>query len=688
MRRVFWILVLAAASAAPHRSPAQWVQTGGPVGGYINALAEDDSFFYAATFGYIFRMQKGDTTWTPLSGVNSLVPGASSLATVGNVLVAGTDGGGAFWSTDRGMSWERWTSGLEQAQNIASFAASGSNLFAGTNSGVYLSTDHGATWVPRNTGQGSSGGLSLLIKDSTLFAGTVGDGVYRSTDFGATWFRADGGIIPDTAWVWSLVALDSVILAGTWWGEGIYRSTDNGTTWAVANQGLLNRDVHALAVFDTDIFAGTFGGVHRSTDRGNNWTWIDDGPGSIVMCFHASTAQILAGTMDGVYYSSDPGNSWNAAFDGMIATGVNAFLYDAGVLFAGGGGLLFSLNEGASWHRTHLQDMNVNSLIRSGSDFFAGTKHGVHRSTDGGMHWTSLDNGKDWVSSLALLPGGNFLFAGTDGSGVLLSTDRGTTWTPVNSGLADTSVLCLATSGSKLFAGTRSGVFLNADSGRTWNFAGAGPVGRMVQCLATSGSNVFAGTDGGGVFRTTDDGASWTPVNTGITDLNVHSLAAFDNRLFAGTWFGHLFLTEDSGNTWTRVDTGLVNLCHEALGFSGTDLFVGTRGAGVWRRPLQEMVTAVGGLPVGHPAASRLEQNYPNPFNPSTTIRYQLPRRVHVSLTVFDLLGREVAVLADAFQDAGYKSVNFDATDLPSGVYFYRLTAGEFVETKRFILVK
>jgi len=100
------------------------------------------------------------------------------------------------------------------------------------------------------------------------------------------------------------------------------------------------------------------------------------------------------------------------------------------------------------------------------------------------------------------------------------------------------------------------------------------------------------------------------------------------------------------------------------------------------------MVTAVGGLPVGHPAASRLEQNYPNPFNPSTTIRYQLPRRVHVSLTVFDLLGREVAVLADAFQDAGYKSVNFDATDLPSGVYFYRLTAGEFVETKRFILVK
>lgn len=682
------LAVLILVSASP--GSAQWVQTGGPVGGYVNALAEDDSFFYAATFGDIYRMQKGDTTWTPVSGANSFVHGASSLATVGKVIVAGTSGSGAFWSMDRGMSWRRWTSGLEQAQDIASFAVGSGNLFAGTNSGVYLSTDRGATWIPRNTGQGFSGVLSLLIDDTTLFAGTIGEGVFRSTDVGASWFPANGGIIPDTAWVWSLVAPDSAILAGTWWAEGIYRSTDHGTTWAVANQGLLNRDINALAVFGTEIFAGTFGGLHRSTDGGNSWTRMDDGPRNIVMCFHTSTAQVLAGTMDGVYFSSDPGNSWDAALDGMIATTVHAVLGDAGVLLAGtaGSGLFVSIDGGASWHKTNLQDRDVLSLVKSGSDLFAGSGHGVHRSTDGGIHWTPLDKGKDRVSSLALFYGGTVLFAGTDASGVLRSTDRGMTWTPVNSGLMDTSVLCLATSGSNLFAGTRSGVCLTADSGRSWNSPGAELSGKMVQCLATIGPNIFAGTDAGGVFRTTDVGASWTTVNTGITDVNVHSLAAVDTRLFAGTWFGHLFLTEDGGTTWARVDTGLANLCHEALGFSGTTLFAGTRGAGVWRRPLQEMVTSVHELPTGHAAQFRLGQNYPNPFNPSTTITFELPRSAVVRLGLFDILGREVAVVVNGCVDAGVHEVRFNGPNLASGVYVCRLQAGNRVATSRLLLLK
>ncbi len=88
------------------------------------------------------------------------------------------------------------------------------------------------------------------------------------------------------------------------------------------------------------------------------------------------------------------------------------------------------------------------------------------------------------------------------------------------------------------------------------------------------------------------------------------------------------------------------------------------------------------------PTNFSLEQNFPNPFNPSTVIRYSLPEASKVSLKVFDVLGREVYTLVEDFQPAGTYQVSFDAHERPSGVYLYRITAGNFSETKRMILAK
>ena len=98
------------------------------------------------------------------------------------------------------------------------------------------------------------------------------------------------------------------------------------------------------------------------------------------------------------------------------------------------------------------------------------------------------------------------------------------------------------------------------------------------------------------------------------------------------------------------------------------------------------------------PSAFLLAQNYPNPFNPSTTISYQLPSKGHVTLKVFDLLGREVATVVDGVEEPGYKSVQFsakngsasggDGRNLATGMYFYQLRAGAFVGTKRFLLLR
>ncbi len=88
------------------------------------------------------------------------------------------------------------------------------------------------------------------------------------------------------------------------------------------------------------------------------------------------------------------------------------------------------------------------------------------------------------------------------------------------------------------------------------------------------------------------------------------------------------------------------------------------------------------------PASMELSQNYPNPFNPSTTIRYALPPRSHVTLTVFNMLGQQVATLVNGEVEAGYREVQFNASGLASGVYFYRIQAGDYTQVRKLCLIR
>jgi len=134
----------------------------------------------------------------------------------------------------------------------------------------------------------------------------------------------------------------------------------------------------------------------------------------------------------------------------------------------------------------------------------------------------------------------------------------------------------------------------------------------------------------------------------------------------------------------------LTNFYDYALCILNNYIFLGTGGEmpqGVYRRPLSELV---GIQPISNeiPNQFSLSQNYPNPFNPNTVISFQLAVNSFAMLKVYDLLGREVATLVNEQLQPGTYEVDWDGNGFASGVYYYKLAAGDYTETKKMVLIK
>ncbi len=106
-----------------------------------------------------------------------------------------------------------------------------------------------------------------------------------------------------------------------------------------------------------------------------------------------------------------------------------------------------------------------------------------------------------------------------------------------------------------------------------------------------------------------------------------------------------------------------------------------------WTDSISQVVTGVDKV-MFIPINYDLSQNYPNPFNPSTTINFVIPKSSFVNLSVYDILGRKVSTLINEEKTAGIYKVEFNAINLPSGIYFYKIKAGSFVQTKKMVLMK
>ncbi len=389
------------------------------------------------------------------------------------------------------------------------------------------------------------------------------------------------------------------------------------------------------------------------------WTSINMGTGFNMNLYSFVTLgnNLFAGTSDGVFRSSNNGLNW--AQVGLNNQTAYSLKLKGDTIFAGSYGFFMSTNSGATWTQPSVLARAVNSIAVSGTTLFAGTSNnGIYSSTNTGASWTQIGLIGKTVNSFAVL--GNNIFAGIQDSGVYLSTNNGTNWT--KTALNNRTVYCFAIIGTTIFAGTLNyGVYSTANNGTNWTQTSLN--NNAVRSFTVNGSNLFAGVGNGGVYFTSNNGTTWLIKNQGFGASlpSIYSLIILNSYIFGGS-----------------------------------------NGEFVYRRSYSEIIS-IKNISTEIPSAYSLSQNYPNPFNPTTKIRFDIPNGIPslegyvrpggrgvgmVTLKVFDIMGREVATLVNEQLAPGTYETTFDGSNLSSGTYFYKLTTGDFSQTKRLALIR
>jgi len=397
----------------------------------------------------------------------------------------------------------------------------------------------------------------------------------------------------------------------------------------------------------------------------------------------------------------------------------------------------------AQWQKINFPStVKVNTLAINDSSIYAGTDgDGIFVSTDNGENWVSINVGLQSKIIYTILINGKTIFAGTE-TGAYISTNNGLNWNAINSGLSAIPVRSLAKSNltqdnTTIYAGTWNGVFNTTNNGTNWHSTGLSNISMPVHSVVVFDNYIFAATFAGGIFCSQDNGKSWSDISilysngepedggieavyslssigpnvimsAGIDGTLYHlpynnptkfavcnipiegqpilSFAARNTNLFAGSSVGNIFMSINYGIIWKLLSYTLTDHSAYSLALNNSYIFAGTEN-GVWRLWYPGATTNVD-KSNKTPTGFSLEQNYPNPFNPTTAISYQLPAYSHVSLEVYDLLGRKLATLIDENKAPGSYKIEYNACKLTSGIYFYQMKAGSFVDTKKFILLK
>ncbi len=452
---------------------------------------------------------------------------------------------------------------------------------------------------------------------------------------------------------------------------------------------------------NTGTAVGTFGTILRTTDGGITWAAQNSGTNShfFDVTFFNSDTGIVVGIVGTIFRTTNGGETWNSQTSGIIPALFSVDFPDA--------------NNGTAVGHTGI----------------------ILRTTDGGITWIQLPDAPTTLRAVHFVNVNNGIAVGDNGL-IMRTTDGGVSWFQQYSGIqinlhgvyfTDINTGTVV-GGSNL---TGAGIYKTTDSGITWSLQHSIPNEALSDVHFTDSQTGTAVGWSGIILKTTDDGATWMSQTSNITNSLVSVFFVNSDIGFAVGGVGTILATIDGGipvelSSFTASVTGndvtlnwitsseLNNRGFEIERFSSSWEKVGfvegnsttaqnhsysftdhNVSSGKFSYRLKQIdfdgtfqYSPTVKVEIGIPEQFALFQNYPNPFNPTTTISWQSPVGSHQTLKVYDLFGREVANLVDEYRPAGKYKVDFDASELPSGTYFYRLQSEEFTETKKFMLLK
>lgn len=353
----------------------------------------------------------------------------------------------------------------------------------------------------------------------------------------------------------------------------------------------------------------------------------------------------------------DGGETWTSQSVNTTSSLKSVFLVDSSNRVAVGdnGTIIKTTNGGKDWivlsvvTNYHLKDVVfIDSLV----GIIVGTFGTILKTTDGGMNWNQKPGGDDYyLYGVDFADEKNGVAVGDYGwwsSGIILRTsDGGETWTK--------EIDYYPTQNTSLFS--------------------------ISYCNNKKGIAV-----GNGVLSTTDGGQTWNRIYGG----KWKSVSCFDINNFMAVGVSEILCTKDGGSTWNQDNYGNGTSFNSVFYTDTNDIIIAGANGTILRTTTGGIISAVDEKQKTNILSGNftLSQNYPNPFNPTTTISYQLPVTSNVKLKVYDILGREVATLVNEEKPAGSYEVEFNGSGLSSGIYFYQLKAGNFIQTKKFVLMK
>lgn len=552
--------------------------------------------------------------------------------------------------------WRKNTSFSTTGFPQAIFVDRKGRMFVSTNASanrVWMSTDGGSSWA--NTSSGVTQTIISFGDDAfgNIYAVGIGSGAFRLSNLTPPWVSIADSInaqayLPSTAKIINSISGDTTLYAATRYG--MFQSTDFGANWVHSPDTLQSR---AHTFYTGVVRAGNYYllstnlGIYRVAAGDTTWEKVFPTQGYIYgvnVLSSDSAGNVYAnlpfktGPSTSIFYnvkSTDYGNTWLADTAGEGAVGINAgtqalnFWVDKqGAQFLGGNAILYTKNLGQSWKiDTAGLGMTPGQYI---SDVSMNNKKGIIYSCRTFLNNTTLT------------------FA------IYKRTIVDSVWQIVNT---DT----LATNDGRLLSDNDGNIIVRALKfpSKIWRYDGS--TWTKTPLPTGIGSNPFANpvmVDGNGVLWA----AFYTSANKGV------------------------YFSTDNGTNWNYV--GLNGVGINFLSAVNDTVYAVTAIDGIYGFTTASTPVSVG---EDHPlisASYELFQNYPNPFNPATVISYQIPISSFVTLKVYNVLGQEVATLVNGAMKPGSYKAMFDSRGLPSGVYFYRLVAGSFVETKKLILLR